>query len=210
METELFGMYRIKVHDDIAMNRIVVTGGSGFIGSCLIQHLLDEADCQVLNLDNLTYAAVGRPVGMDTEDGRFQHERIDVCDAVAVRAAIERFQPSAIFHLAAETHVDRSLDAPAVFFETNVKGSFVLLEEASRYWSKLQVAERDDFRLVFVSTDEVFGAVGDTGNFNHNSPYRPNSPYAATKAAADHLARAWHVSMGLPVIFTHACNNFGP
>jgi len=170
----------------------------------------DEADCQVLNLDNLTYAAVGRPVGMDTEDGRFQHERIDVCDAVAVRAAIERFQPSAIFHLAAETHVDRSLDAPAVFFETNVKGSFVLLEEASRYWSKLQVAERDDFRLVFVSTDEVFGAVGDTGNFNHNSPYRPNSPYAATKAAADHLARAWHVSMGLPVIFTHACNNFGP
>jgi dTDP-glucose 4,6-dehydratase len=200
------------------MENVIVTGGAGFIGSCLVQHLLEETDCQVVNLDKITYAAVGRPLALNEAApgnaagiaGRYQHDRIDICDQLAVRSLFERFQPDTVFHLAAETHVDRSLDAPTTFFETNVTGSFVLLQEATRYWAGLTADERDRFRLIMISTDEVFGSVGDDGRFDHNSPYRPNSPYAATKAAADHLARAWHVSMGLPVIFTHGCNNFGP
>ncbi|MBT4043353.1 MAG: NAD-dependent epimerase/dehydratase family protein [Rhodospirillaceae bacterium] len=200
------------------MDKVIVTGGAGFIGSRLVGHLLEETDYQVVNLDKITYAAVGRPVALneaapDTatgDAGRYQHDRIDICDQLAVRSVFERFQPDAVFHLAAETHVDRSLDAPTTFFETNVRGSFVLLQEATRYWSGLTAEARDRFRLILISTDEVFGTVSGDGRFDHKSPYRPNSPYAATKAAADHLARAWHVSMGLPVIFTHACNNFGP
>jgi dTDP-glucose 4,6-dehydratase len=179
------------------MTKLLITGGSGFIGSHLVRHVLDQTAHAVVNVDKLTYAAVTAAGDVARPNGRYAFEQVDICDAAAFRRVLAEHQPAAVMHLAAETHVDRSLDGPAAFFRTNVEGSFNVIETATEYWQALPAAE-------------VFGALGPGGRFDEDSPYRPNSPYAATKAAGDHLARAWHKSLGLPVIFCHCSNNYGP
>jgi dTDP-glucose 4,6-dehydratase len=192
------------------MSTVLITGGSGFIGHHLVRYFLDQTDLSVVNVDKLTYAAVTGPGDVSHVDGRYSFEQIDICDGPGFRQVVATHQPAAIMHLAAETHVDRSLDAPAQFFRTNVEGSFNVIEAATSYWNTLPAGEAEKFRLLMVSTDEVFGALGASGQFDENSAYLPNSPYAATKAASDHLARAWHRSLGLPAIVCHCSNNYGP
>ena len=187
-----------------AGRKCIVTGGAGFIGSALVRHLLDGGEI-VHTVDSLTYA--GRTENLaDVQDSpRHRLHRLDIQDRAALRELVLDLRPDAIFHLAAETHVDRSIDGPAAFVQTNIVGTFNLLEAARE-----AAAANPEFRLVHVSTDEVFGALGETGRFTETSPYRPNSPYAASKAAADHLARAWHETFALPVLVTNCSNNYGP
>ena len=187
----------------------LITGGAGFIGSAVVRALV-RRKAPVANIDKLTYAA-----NTDSLEGaetlpHYHFERLDVCDAPAIRAAIERYQPAAILHLAAESHVDRSIDAPDDFVQTNVVGTFTMLAEARRYWMSLPRDRAAGFRFLHVSTDEVFGSLGETGHFTERSPYDPSSPYSATKAGADHLVRAWHRTYGLPVVITNCSNNYGP
>jgi dTDP-glucose 4,6-dehydratase len=190
--------------------RVLVTGGAGFIGSALIRLLIAHSDHEVLNLDKLTYA--GCLASLDEVAGhpRYGFVQADICDADAVADAIAGFRPQAIVHLAAESHVDRSLDGPAGFVDTNIVGTFTLLQQALAYHRTLAEDERQRFRFHHVSTDEVFGSLGDIGRFTEQSPYDPRSPYSASKAASDHLARAWHHSFGLPVLVTNCSNNYGP
>jgi len=190
--------------------RIIVTGGAGFIGSAVVRHLIGETDATVLVLDKLTYAASLDSLAAVEGDPRFELLRVDICDEAAVAAAFARLRPDAIMHLAAESHVDRSIDGPAPFIETNIRGTYVLLEVARRYWRELEPAAAKRFRFHHVSTDEVYGSLGPTGRFLEESPYQPNSPYSASKAAADHLARAWHHTYGLPVVISNCSNNYGP
>lgn len=190
--------------------KILVTGGAGFIGSALIRKILRDTDFTVVNLDKLTYAAT--PGALDGAEGdpRYRLVRADIADGTAVAAAFADTHPDAVVHLAAETHVDRSIDGPAAFIRTNIVGTFTLLEAASQYCAQLASGRRAAFRFVNVSTDEVFGSLGKDGRFAPDSPYRPNSPYAASKAGADHLARAWFHTYGLGVINTNSANNYGP
>jgi dTDP-glucose 4,6-dehydratase len=186
--------------------RIVVTGGAGFIGSALVRHLVLERGAEVCTLDKLTYSGGIDNLADVRDRATHQFHQVDICDAAAVRATINDFVPDAIMHLAAETHVDRSIDAPHVFVETNVVGTLQLLEAARAY-----AANRgDSFRLLHVSTDEVYGSLGPTGLFSEKSPYQPNSPYSASKASADHLVRAWFETYRLPVLVTNCSNNYGP
>jgi dTDP-glucose 4,6-dehydratase len=189
--------------------RYFVTGGAGFIGSALVRRVVRDGH-HVLNLDKLTYAGSLASVAEVASSPRHEHVRGDIVDRALVRELLARFRPTALVHLAAESHVDRSIDAPAAFIETNVVGTFSLLVEALEYWRTLPALESAAFRFVHVSTDEVFGTLGDTGRFDESSPYRPNSPYSASKAAADHLARAWFHTYGLPVVTTNCTNNYGP
>jgi dTDP-glucose 4,6-dehydratase len=190
--------------------RILVTGGAGFIGSALVRHLIASTPHQVLNLDNLTYAGDLRSVSSVADDARYSFVKVDICDAGAVRAALEGFQPDVITHLAAESHVDRSIDGPADFIQTNVVGTFTLLGQALDYWRGLPRRTQDAFRFHHISTDEVFGSLGEAGFFTETTPYDPRSPYSASKASSDHLARAWGHTYGLPVIVTNCSNNYGP
>lgn len=192
------------------MQTILVTGGAGFIGSALVRQLLRETDVRVVTLDALTYAGNLESLGDAMSDRRHRFIHADVTDAPAVRALFAEHHPDAVVHLAAETHVDRSIDDPGAFIATNVVGTHVLLSEALRHWRALPAAAAAEFRLVHVSTDEVFGSLGPDGLFSETSPYDPSSPYAASKAGADHLARAWHRTYGLPVIITNCSNNYGP
>jgi dTDP-glucose 4,6-dehydratase len=187
----------------------LVTGGAGFIGSALVRQLLRRSE-SVVNVDRLTYAANPASLADVATDERYQFARVDICDADAVREVFRRHQPDTVLHLAAESHVDRSIDAPDDFIRTNVVGTFTMLGEARRYWELLPADRAKRFRFIHVSTDEVFGALGPTGQFNESSRYDPSSPYSATKAGSDHLARAWHKTYGLPVIVSYASNNFGP
>lgn len=190
--------------------RILVTGGAGFIGSALCRHLIVGSGAAVINLDKLTYAANLDSLVPIADHPRYRFEKADICDGAALRRLFAQHRPDAVFHLAAESHVDRSIDRPAAFIETNVVGSYRLLEAARDYWGGLSETDRNDFRFVHVSTDEVYGSLGAEGLFDEETAYRPNSPYSASKAAADHLARAWHHTYGLPVIITNCSNNYGP
>ena len=189
--------------------RYFVTGGAGFIGSAFVRRAVSQGHI-VLNMDKLTYAGSLLSVADAAKDPRYEHVQADIADRDVVRTLLERFRPTAVVHLAAESHVDRSIDAPAAFIETNIVGTFVLLGEALEYWRGLSKEQADGFRFLHVSTDEVFGTLGATGRFDEGSPYRPNSPYSASKAAADHLARAWFHTYGLPVVTTNCTNNYGP
>jgi dTDP-glucose 4,6-dehydratase len=193
----------------MSAERLLVTGGAGFIGSALVRRAVSEG-CQVLNLDKLTYAGSLSSLAGVMDDVRHEHVRGDVGDRALVRSLLERFRPTGIVHLAAESHVDRSIDGPAPFVETNIVGTFVLLSEALEYQRSLPPASARDFRFLHVSTDEVYGSLGPTGRFDESSPHRPTSPYSASKAAADHLARAWFHTYGLPVVTTNCTNNYGP
>jgi dTDP-glucose 4,6-dehydratase len=190
--------------------RVIVTGGAGFIGSAVVRALIDRHDAQVAVFDSMTYAA--SPLTLAAYEGHkdFTFYKRDIRDVEAVRTAFAEFQPDAIVHLAAESHVDRSIDKPADFVETNVVGTQVLLDAALAYWKALAEPRKARFRFVHVSTDEVYGALGDTGAFTETTPYSPRSPYSASKAASDHLARAWHHTFGLPTVVTNCSNNYGP
>ena len=189
---------------------LVVTGGAGFIGSALVRRLAAEGKYDVVNVDKLTYAGNMESLPGITGNPGFHFERIDICDASEVRRILSASSPAGIIHLAAESHVDRSIDAPAEFIRTNVFGTFTLLQEALRYWRSLGREARDRFRFVHVSTDEVFGSLGDQGFFSEETAYRPNSPYSASKAGSDHLVRAWYQTFDLPTITTNCSNNYGP
>jgi dTDP-glucose 4,6-dehydratase len=190
--------------------RILVTGGAGFIGSNLVRLLVLRGH-QVLNLDRLTYA--GNQASLNDLKGNPAHAWIigDICDAELTRKAFTEFKPQWVMHLAAESHVDRSIDGPGDFIRTNVNGTFQLLQAALGYWRSLEVAAREEFRFLHVSTDEVFGSLGSTAPaFSETTAYDPHSPYSASKAASDHLVRAWHDTYGLPVVITNCSNNYGP
>lgn len=190
--------------------RVLVTGGAGFIGSALVRHLVEEAGYEVLNLDKLTYAGVLESLAPVAGNGRYRFVQGDICDAELVGRLLDEFQPDVIAHLAAESHVDRSIDNPGEFIQTNVVGTFTMLERALDYWRRLDADRQARFRFHHVSTDEVYGSLGDEGFFTEETPYDPRSPYSASKASSDHLARAWSHTFGLPVLVTNCSNNYGP
>ena len=190
--------------------KVVVTGGAGFIGSAVCRLLAGKKGFEVLNLDKLTYAADLRTVEVVSAFPNYSFAKVDVCNKQAVATVFSDFQPDAVMHLAAESHVDRSIDGPSDFIQTNVVGTFTLLEVARDYFNGLDDARKQAFRFHHVSTDEVYGSLGDEGLFTEQTAYAPNSPYSATKAGADHLVRAWHHTYGLPVIISNCSNNYGP
>ncbi|MEO0394173.1 MAG: dTDP-glucose 4,6-dehydratase [Pseudomonadota bacterium] len=195
---------------DLNNNTIFVTGGAGFIGSAVIRQLINETQATVVNIDKLTYAATPTALASVDQDPRYHFEQVDICDREAIDRCFAQYQPSAIMHLAAESHVDRSIDGPAAFIETNVVGTYTLLDAALHYWRGLDQAKQADFRFHHISTDEVYGSLGATGLFTEETQYQPNSPYSASKASSDHLVRAWHHTFGMPVVTSNCSNNYGP
>ncbi|MEJ2502350.1 MAG: dTDP-glucose 4,6-dehydratase [Gemmatimonadota bacterium] len=190
--------------------RILVTGGAGFIGSAVVRSLIRGTDHQVVNVDRLTYAANLDSLRDVADHARYAFVHADIRDREALRSVFEAHAPDSVLHLAAESHVDRSIDGPGEFIGTNVVGTFVLLEEARRHWQGLDPEARDRFRFLHVSTDEVFGTLGAEGRFHETTPYDPSSPYSASKAGSDHLVRAWNRTYGLPALITNCSNNYGP
>ncbi len=191
------------------MKTLLVTGGAGFIGGCFVRGLLAEQQTRVINYDLLTYA--GNLDSIPAVDDRMHvFVQADIGDAARVAETLDQYQPDQIVHFAAESHVDRSIDGPAAFIQTNVVGTSCLLENALKYWKRLDGDRQDAFRFLHVSTDEVYGSLGPTGRFTETTPYSPNSPYSASKAASDHLVRAWHHTFGLPTLITNCSNNYGP
>ncbi len=190
--------------------KVLVTGGAGFIGSAVVRLLAGELDVQVVNVDALTYAGDPSTVAPVADKANYRFVKANICDGAAMAELLRAEQPDVVMHLAAESHVDRSIDGPAAFITTNVVGTYTLLEAARAYWSALPAARRAAFRFHHISTDEVFGSLGDAGMFTETTPYAPNSPYSASKAGADHLVRAWHHTYGLPVVTTNCSNNYGP
>lgn len=198
--------------------RCIVTGAAGFIGSALVRLLLQETEANVLVVDKLTYAGVPeslKEVGLDpttlaSANPRLSFLKADICDQAAMDRAFADFRPDTIFHLAAESHVDRSIDGPGEFIRTNILGAATLLQAALKYWRGLNDEAKSAFRFQHISTDEVYGTLGETGFFTESTPYSPHSPYSASKASSDHLVRAWHDTYGLPTLITNCSNNYGP
>ena len=191
--------------------KILVTGGAGFIGSAVIRHIIESTDDSVVNVDKLTYAGNLESLASVSDSSRYAFEQVDICDAAAMNAVFQRHQPDAVMHLAAESHVDRSIDGPAAFMETNIIGTYTLLEAARQYWSTLPEAAQQAFRFHHISTDEVYGDLeGPEDLFTETTPYAPSSPYSASKASSDHLVRAWLRTYGLPTLITNCSNNYGP
>ena len=190
--------------------KVFVTGGAGFIGSALVRHLIAETAHEVLVFDKLTYAGVRESLDPIANDPRFRFVEGDICDAETVGAQIDAFRPDVIAHLAAESHVDRSIDGPGEFIHTNLVGTFVMLQRALDYWRSIEGRAKETFRFHHISTDEVFGSLGDDGYFTETTAYDPRSPYSASKAGSDHLVRAWGHTYGLPVLVTNCSNNYGP
>lgn len=191
--------------------KILVTGGAGFIGSAVVRHIIQNTDNTVLNVDKLTYAGNLESLATVADNPRYQFSQTDICDRAALDQLFETFQPDAVMHLAAESHVDRSITGPAAFIETNIIGTYQLLEAARHYWNGLVENKKAEFRFHHISTDEVYGDLEGTEDlFLETTPYAPSSPYSASKASSDHLVRAWHRTYGLPVVLTNCSNNYGP
>jgi dTDP-glucose 4,6-dehydratase len=188
----------------------MVTGGAGFIGSALVRYLVTQQFAEVLNIDKLTYAGNLSSLKSIEADPHYHFQQIDIIDAASLNKAITEFRPTSIMHLAAESHVDRSIDGPMGFIETNVVGTYQLLQHALEYWRNLDEASKDNFRFHHISTDEVYGSLGATGLFTEQTAYDPRSPYSASKASSDHLVRSWHHTYDLPVVITNCSNNYGP
>ncbi|MDH5216066.1 MAG: dTDP-glucose 4,6-dehydratase [Gammaproteobacteria bacterium] len=192
------------------MDKVLITGGAGFIGSAVIRHVISNTSMQVLNIDKLTYAGNLESLKDVATNSRYQFEKVDICDRQAIRNVLQHWKPDAIMNLAAESHVDRSIDEPSQFIQTNIFGTYALLEEARVFWGGLESEGQNKFRFHHVSTDEVYGELGETGYFTEETPYNPSSPYSASKASSDHLVRAWNKTYGLPIIITNCSNNYGP
>jgi len=190
--------------------RVLVTGGAGFIGSALVRHLVLDKGYDVLNVDALTYAGNLASLKLVEDKPNYRFIQANICDRAAMEQAVSKFRPDRIMHLAAESHVDRSITGAADFIQTNVIGTFTLLEAARDHWSNLEGPAKDAFRFLHVSTDEVFGSLSEDGLFTENTPYDPSSPYSASKASSDHLAKAWQRTYGLPVVVSNCSNNYGP
>ena len=191
--------------------KILVTGGAGLIGSAVVRHIIQDTDNTVLNVDKLTYAGNLESLATVVDNSRYQFSQTDICDRAALDQLFETFQPDAVMHLAAESHVDRSITGPAAFIETNIIGTYQLLEAARHYWNGLAEDKKAEFRFHHISTDEVYGDLEGTEDlFLETTPYAPSSPYSASKASSDHLVRAWHRTYGLPVVLTNCSNNYGP
>ncbi|MGM1002402.1 dTDP-glucose 4,6-dehydratase [Acinetobacter haemolyticus] len=191
--------------------RILITGGAGFIGSAVVRHIIKNTNDEVLNLDKLTYAGNLESLKEIDQSPRYQFQQVDICDASKLTLVFEQFQPDAIMHLAAESHVDRSIDGPSAFIQTNIVGTYILLEVARKYWQTLDENKKVNFRFHHISTDEVYGDLdGTTDLFTETTSYAPSSPYSASKASSDHLVRAWQRTYGLPTIVTNCSNNYGP
>lgn len=191
--------------------KLLVTGGAGFIGSAVVRHIIQNTPHQVLNVDKLTYAGNLESLALVENNERYQFSQTDICDRIALDQLFESFQPDAVMHLAAESHVDRSITGPAAFVETNIIGTYQLLEAARHYWNGLSEDKKQTFRFHHISTDEVYGDLEGTDDlFLETTPYAPSSPYSASKASSDHLVRAWHRTYGLPVVLTNCSNNYGP
>ncbi|SFR51218.1 dTDP-glucose 4,6-dehydratase [Marinobacter daqiaonensis] len=198
--------------------KLLVTGGAGFIGSAVIRHIIKNTDDEVINLDKLTYAGNLESLAKVSESSRYTFEQVDICNSAEVDRVLAQHQPDAIMHLAAESHVDRSIDGPAAFIETNIVGTYTLLEAARRYWQGMDADRRENFRFHHISTDEVYGDLPHPGEsddatehlFTETTAYAPSSPYSASKASSDHLVRAWMRTYGLPVLVTNCSNNYGP
>lgn len=192
-------------------SHILITGGAGFIGSAVVRHLILHTPHKVLNLDKLTYAGNLSSLEQVSADPRYQFSQTDICDAATLKRVFDEFQPDAVMHLAAESHVDRSIDGPAEFVQTNIVGTYTLLEAARSYWNTLPEDKKQSFRFHHISTDEVYGDLDGTDDlFVESTPYAPSSPYSATKAGSDHLVRAWHRTFGMPTLVTNCSNNYGP
>jgi dTDP-glucose 4,6-dehydratase len=192
------------------MKTILVTGGAGFIGSAVIRQFINDTPHRVANIDKLTYAGNLQSLAPVSTSPRYAFEKVDICDAAEVARVFREHQPDAVMHLAAESHVDRSITGPAAFIQTNIVGTYTLLEAARQYWNGLDGDKKAGFRFHHISTDEVYGSLGDDGFFTEETAYEPNSPYSASKASSDHLVRAWHHTYGLPVVTTNCSNNYGP
>ena len=191
--------------------KILVTGGAGFIGSAVIRHIIHNTDDEVLNIDKLTYAGNLESLEHIDQSPRYEFQQIDICDKEALEKAFNHFQPNLVMHLAAESHVDRSIDGPAEFINTNIVGTYHLLEVARQYWQNLEEMSKQQFKFHHISTDEVYGDLeGTTDLFTETTPYAPSSPYSASKASSDHLVRAWHRTYGFPILVTNCSNNYGP
>ncbi len=190
--------------------KVLITGGAGFIGSAVVRHLLNSTDVNVINVDKLTYAGNLESLRAVRDHPRYVFEHTDICDVKDMVRVFGNYKPDAVMHLAAESHVDRSIEGPSEFIQTNIVGTSVLLEVARNYWSELDEPRKRRFRFHHVSTDEVYGSLGASGYFTEQTPYKPNSPYSASKAAADHLVNAWYRTYGLPSVITNCSNNYGP
>lgn len=190
--------------------RVLVTGGAGFIGSALVRMLIKETRAEVVNVDKLTYAGNLASLASVERSSRYRFVHADICNGRLMGELFESIRPDFVMHLAAESHVDRSIEGPAAFIETNIVGTYTLLEVARSYWTNLHSAKKRNFRFHHISTDEVYGSLKETGKFTERTPYAPNSPYSASKASSDHLVRAWHHTFGLPLVITNCSNNYGP